>query len=65
LKGLDGNYFSFSFSTRDLKVRGIEYVTQRHQLVVSADDVNLLIGSKMVGIDVNVMKFVDIFTSSQ
>ena len=33
--------------------------------MVSADDVNLLIGSKMVGIDVNVMKFVDIFTSSQ
>jgi len=33
--------------------------------VASSDDVNLLTASKMVGIDVNVRKFMNIFTSSQ
>ena len=59
IKGDIKKIFSFSFSTRYLKVRGIEFVMQRYQLVAS------VIGSKMVGIDVNVRKFVDIFTSSQ
>ena len=33
--------------------------------MASADDVNLLTAIKMVGIDVNVRKSMDIFTSSQ
>jgi len=65
LKRLYGNFLSFSFSACDLKVSGIEYVMRRHQLVASSDDLKLLTASKMVGIDVNVRKFMDIFTSSQ
>jgi len=33
--------------------------------VASADDVNQLTASEMIGIDVNVRKFMDIFTFSQ
>jgi hypothetical protein len=38
---------------------------ERHQPVASADDLNFLTASKMVGIDVYVRKSTDIFTSSQ
>jgi hypothetical protein len=65
LKRLYGNFFSVPFSIRDLKVRGMEFVMRRHQLVASADDVILLTAIKMAGIDVNVRKSMDIFTSSQ